>query len=683
MSLTDARRVALVEQVAAAEGSLPAARVREALDRVLTGPAAERSLTAALATDPHALAVGAPPVVGRLVAELLAQGSTTLPTPTCVMCGRTGRPLTRSTAGGVCSRCRRRQIAQPCARCEVVKPVAGRGNAGRPVCARCADRPQRPCGRCGRTRRIARRAHDGIPDICDSCYRMPAATCSVCRRQRPCSFAGGPSPICVACTPRSTVACARCGAERPPTANWPEGPVCDPCYTTALRARGTCTGCQQTRRLVHPPGTDAALCTDCAGLPPSHVCADCGVEDKMYERGRCPRCSLIRRTRELLGGGGDVPAALAPVHDAVVASPTPRTALNWLRKGSGAAILREIAAGALPVSHQALDTHPRPRAADYLRHVLVANAVLPARNEDLARLDRWVADLLAGLHGPDRRLAQSYATWRVLRRTRHRAEQHTGPRTPTRHAKTQIGAAVDFLAWLRTREQTLATCTQTDVDQWLTTGPAAGNVRDFLTWAAEHQHSRTLTAPPAARQPGPATDEDQRWAAVARLLHDDTLETTDRVAGCLLLLYAQQLSRISTITVDQITPRDNQVFLRLGHHEITVGEPLGGLILDLISTGRSHVGVGSPTHTQWLFPGHLPGRPLTPARLGERLRALGIPSQSGRRAALIQLAAELPAAVLAELLNITPGTATWWTREAGGDWSRYAAELAQDHGHQQ
>jgi hypothetical protein len=100
------------------------------------------------------------------------------------------------------------------------------------------------------------------------------------------------------------------------------------------------------------------------------------------------------------------------------------------------------------------------------------------------------------------------------------------------------------------------------------------------------------------------------------------------------------------------------------------------------NTGRSHRGVGSPITSQWLFPGHLPGQPITAPRLGERLRQLGIRAMPGRRAALLQLAAEIPAAVLAELLNLTPGTATRWTRNAGGDWSRYAADLARRSDHQ-
>ena len=153
------------------------------------------------------------------------------------------------------------------------------------MCARCADRPERPCGRCGRTRRIARRAHDGIPDICDGCFRLPEAVCSRCQQRRPCSFAAGPEPVCTRCAARATAVCAHCGAERPPSARWPEGPVCDPCYNAALRRRGVCSTCRAERRLVAPPGPDATTCADCAGTPTTaHTCTGCGLEDKLYEK---------------------------------------------------------------------------------------------------------------------------------------------------------------------------------------------------------------------------------------------------------------------------------------------------------------------------------------------------------------------------------------------------------------
>jgi hypothetical protein len=114
---------------------------------------------------------------------------------------------------------------------------------------------------------------------------------------------------------------------------------------------------------------------------------------------------------------------------------------------------------------------------------------------------------------------------------------------------------------------------------------------------------------------------------------------------------------------------------------VPVPGPLATAITQLITDGRSHRGVGSPQQTTWLFPGHLPGRPITPDTLGGRLRALGIYAQTGRRAALLDLAAQLPAAVLADLLGLHPNTAARWMHQAGGDWTRYAAELAR-HPHQ-
>ena len=74
---------------------------------------------------------------------------------------------------------------------------------------------------------------------------------------------------------------------------------------------------------------------------------------------------------------------------------------------------------------------------------------------------------------------------------------------------------------------------------------------------------------------------------------------------------------------------------------------LGRILTDLIRTGRSHTGTGSPSTSPWLFPGGLPGQPITPSRLGARLRALGVRAMPGRGAALIDLAAQLPAADIA------------------------------------
>ena len=675
-----------MDQVAAAEASLPRNAVAAAVDAAAANPAALRSLATALADDATALTRGAPPAVGRLVAELIARGSTSFPTPACAVCARTGRPLTVTSDGGLCARCAHRRSTAQCSTCGVTKPVAGRSTAGEPICERCRRRirGQRRCGVCGKTASIAARARDGQPDVCVNCYRLPQADCSVCRRRRPCTFADASAPICKTCAPRRAAACARCGVVRPPAVRWAEGPLCDPCYTAALRRRAVCAGCGQQRRLVSPPGPHAITCADCAGLPVTHACGDCGIEDKLYETGRCARCSLRRRAIALLSDhSGQIPAELAGVLDAITAARTPRSALNWLRQGAAAELLAELAAGRLAATHEALDAHPRRPAADYLRHLLTAHGVLASRDEALARTERWLATRLATIGHPEhRRLVQTFATWRVMRRLRRSAAANPKPRTYTAHARTRIKAAADFLTWLSTRGRSLAGCRQTDIEDWLATGPAACHVRDFLGWAAEHHHCDRFDVPGQSRQSGAATDADHRWALVTRLLHDDTLEVTDRVAGCFVLLFGQPQSRIATMTTDRVSHHpDGTVHVRFGQHQVPVPEPLGALLLTLVQHGRSHVGVGSPP-TPWLFPGGLPGQPITPARLAERLRSLGVPTQAARRAALIDLAAKLPAAVLADLLDLHPTTAVRWIREAGGDWSRYAADIALTRNHQ-
>ena len=682
------RSVQVADIASAADGSLPREVIEEAVAAVAPSGQALAQLALALADGPGALAAGAPPVAGKLAAGLAARGSEVITVPACAACGRTGKPLFRGDGGtGLCQRCRAWQRASPCATCGKVKPVCGYDENGSAVCEVCRRRDDprrlRECGICRKTAPAALRGRDGKPGTCVNCYRLPEAVCSSCRRRRPCAHADTSQPVCPSCSPRATAPCARCGQDRPPQARWPEGPVCDTCYTAALRRRGSCARCGQHRRLVAPPGPDAGTCADCAGVPAFSACGDCGTEDKLYEKGRCARCSLRRRARDLLSDGtGTIAPELDGVFAAVTSARQPRSALNWLRQGAGSALLGDIAAGRLAISHDALDTHPRQRPADYLRHMLTAAGALPPRDEGLARAVRWVEETLDTITLPaDRRLVRAYATWQVMRRLRASSAAGTRPLAVTDHARNNIRAAVSLLEWLRSRGTALAAAGQADIDQWVSTGPSALLARDFVTWSARRGHCGTMEIPVPARATGPALSQDERWALISRLLSDTATDPTDRVAGCLLLLYGQPLSRIAAMTASQVTRHGDETFFVLGHHEVPVPGPLAAAVRDLTVNGRSHRGVGSPAATGWLFPGHMPGRPITPSTLGERLRAIGIYAQPGRRAALLDLAAQMPAAVLADALGLHQTTAAKWMHQAGGDWSRYAADLAR-HPHQ-
>ncbi|MGZ4664813.1 MAG: hypothetical protein ACXV5Q_07125 [Frankiaceae bacterium] len=229
------------------------------------------------------------------------------------------------------------------------------------------------------------------------------------------------------------------------------------------------------------------------------------------------------------------------MHEAICASPAPRSVLNWLRNSATAALLADLAAGRLDRSHEALDAHPSTAAADHLRQLLVTHHVLPARDEALVRTERRIADAVAGDHPAEhRRIAHAYATWHVLRRLRRRAERAQRPHTATAFPKNQVRVAVTFLNWVRDQHHLcLAELAQADLDRWLTTGPPAYRVRDFLAWAADHGHLPRLTVPPAPTPSGLALDDERRITLLARLLHDEQLDLTDRVAGALLLLYGQ------------------------------------------------------------------------------------------------------------------------------------------------
>ena len=140
------RRGRVVDLAAAANRSLPRAAVAAAVDAVAPGGQALWHLEQALATGPQALRLGAPPLAGRLAAELIARGSATLTARGCAACGRIGLPLTPGRRWRGLPRCRAWQLAAACSACGRVKPAATRTAAGQPLCEvlPAARRPRQP-----------------------------------------------------------------------------------------------------------------------------------------------------------------------------------------------------------------------------------------------------------------------------------------------------------------------------------------------------------------------------------------------------------------------------------------------------------------------------------------------------------------------------------------------------------
>jgi hypothetical protein len=338
--------------------------------------------------------------------------------------------------------------------------------------------------------------------------------------------------LCRSCAPTTSRVCARCGRPGRAQAHWPEGPVCANCYQRALRAKGSCPGCGQTRRLLTYPGFREPVCRDCAGAPPTHLCEVCGAEDDLYERGRCARCSLERRLAELLGDEhARARTGLEPVFAALAGAPKPRAVLRWLGGGSPAVeALRRIAAGELMLSHKALDRLPPSRALGFLEYLLVASGALPPRDPALARLERWIEARLAGIADPgQRQLVRTFARWVVLRRYRNNSQRSDLTDALLGRAKAELNAAAAFLAWLAGRRRELGGCQQEDVDAWLAQGPPSRRVaRPFVRWAISQGLMPRLDFPAGDRElTGQPVDPKERTEIARRLLDDPGIHPTD------------------------------------------------------------------------------------------------------------------------------------------------------------
>ncbi|MGG8407838.1 hypothetical protein ACM614_15045 [Streptomyces sp. 12297] len=74
----------------------------------------------------------------------------------------------------------------------------------------------------------------------------------------------------------------------------------------------------------------------------------------------------------------------------------------------------------------------------------------------------------------------------------------------------------------------------------------------------------------------------QRITALQRVLADDSSSPRVRLAACLVLLFAQPVSRIVRMVTDDVVHDDQHVVLRLGDPPTPVPEPVAALLLDYL-----------------------------------------------------------------------------------------------------
>ncbi|MFB7293210.1 hypothetical protein [Actinacidiphila glaucinigra] len=310
----------------------------------------------------------------------------------------------------------------------------------------------------------------------------------------------------------------------------------------------------------------------------------------------------------------------------------------------------------------------------------MASGVLPAVDKYICSFQRWLPGHLADIADPEHaKTIRLFATWRVLPRLRARADR--GHITPSirRFAAEQIKHATAFIQWLGERNATLASCGQTDVDAWWAENSEHGRncLRAFLNWAMQSRHRRrSLSIPTMKTTRRAALSEDERLDALGRLLTDPDTPANLRVAGVIVLLYAQPLTRIVRLAVDDVIHDGEAVLLRLGEPASPVPEPAASLLRDYIAD-RDHMNTATNQASPWLFPGRRAGQPFRPDHLSALLNEIGVPVAAARGAAIRQQLLDMPAPVVADALGYHHKTTTRLRNETGGTWSRYAPG---DHG---
>ena len=657
-----ARRTAqlesLVEAVAVAAGNLDREVLLASIERAAPSETERKRLLASLQSEPDALQAGsprAPRVLGRLAAELTAAGASGVVRPACPGCGREVELVHPTPDGSVCNRCYHHGRATECGLCGKRRPVVTRTPEGRPMCSSCHNRDQsrwEPCARCGRSRPVNARTDDGGA-LCNSCYRQPPVPCDGCGNPGTIVSRKGGRFMCTRCYRHPRRPCGRCGRVR----------------RVALRANED-----------HPD-----LCPACHWAAVA-VCVRCGEESpsRGVQSGEpvCLRCIALSRLEAVITApDGKIPEPLRQLRDVFVSVEQPRSISVWLDRSPGVGVLREIANGTLPLTHEALDGLAQTASIHHLRQLLVAAGALPQRDPNLARLERALGKLVQSLEDPaDRKLLQAFARWGVLRRARALAERDEFSVIAAKNARTLAAEAARFLSWLRGRGSSFADCRQADVDLWLSTGVTARQrIVVFLRWARARGAIGDLEFPDSTASKGAPRpiDADARWAMARRLIHDDGLDPADRVVGTLVVLYAQPVTKVAKLRRRDVVEDDGATCVRLGKELMPIAEPLGQVLRDL--PWRRQVGPSGKVQgaSDWLFPGRQAGLHIHPEYLRLRLGKLGIECRASRNAALLQLGAQLPAAVIADKLNVHRSTADRWVKLAGGDWSRYAAERAQ------
>lgn len=595
----------------------------------------------------------------------------------CGRCGLPGFPTARRAEGTICRRCYNEEKVEDCAGCGKQRPPSTRNVEGRALCWACNPRPQRVCSNCGRLAQ-AKVGKRGDEYLCQRCYERHQ------HPKRPCGICGAVSIIvvrgrgdgedrCRRCRVEPTHQCWHCAQLRPAKAMWPVGPVCRRCHRRVMANPAPCAQCGLIKVLIGQTSAGVRICGPCAGVVVDYVCADCGRPGLQYYGGTCLPCSAHRRSRELLSGPTGLNAEFLPLIETISVEKNARSSLRWMSRPRPAGLLRQLAALGRAPTHADLDQLPPSNSLHHLRHMMVYAGMLPKRVEPLERIEPWLASLLSTLSAHQAKVIGPYSQWSVLRQARRRAVRRAYTFGSAERDRSKINAAIGLLEWLQIQQVPLHALSQSLLEVWLEdSGCRVSAIVGFIAWLNNQRITDALEVHQRPHpEPSHFPDSEHQLGTIQELLSETCSLTTEvRVAGLLVLLYGVTVTGICSLTVDDLSNVNSKSFLALATHPVLLPPTVAVLTTKLAIAARPSV--SRRDGPQYLFPSpQRIGSHISAGSLTRRLNEAGIYVRVNRNGALLTLAQDLPAPVLAELLGLHISTASQWCRIAQRDWSHY------------
>ncbi|MCP4100742.1 MAG: hypothetical protein GY750_04855, partial [Lentisphaerae bacterium] len=654
-------RERIIGAVAAADLTAERAVIAAVLDEIARHARTLRRIDRHLVEHPDVFGAGpthAHHTVGRLVEALIDAGvALTVSYVDCEDCGR-NMPTLRTKGQMLCGTCANKGRISECGCCGKPGLVATRDLDGGAVCAQCLNlERQAETGRhltaeiveaigaitgidyAAAVDAIAAAANTNrqLASLLDNLEREPELDVGCRRHPNTIRFSdelrarGADIPSADRPKPRPGIEhqCPACGrpTRQANTTN------CRACVAENIAERtSTCASCGRATR-----DATAGLCGHCLRWA-QHRCVTCesttGLAREVGAVLCCHRCLLASELDALVGENpaGWVVEICAALRQAKSLAST----RQWLATSPGGRHLARLVTGDIDLTHEELDRRSS-RSIERLRGLLIATGALEPDQRRVEHIAEAVTSSAKAITSDaDRRIVESWLRWRALPRIRRRAEAGKSIVHSAGNLRQQTRTIRRFVNGLNDQDRTLADCRQVDVDNWFSApGATPALITPFLNWAADKRHLRAeldIPTTSGSREPTTRVDQQLRWSIARRLVNDDTLSPDDRVAGALVVLYAQPVTRIAGLCVDQLTEAsDGEITISFESHQIDLTEPFASLAHQLPI--RRQQGAADHLETRWLFPSTRPDRPVHPTTIANRLRRIGIDPRANRAAA--------------------------------------------------